>query len=73
MKTWAYRGDIGSILLGTYRERARKQERSPAGAAPNQEAVALGVSPRRVREYECLPSPGPVEATQHHDQLRSIC
>jgi hypothetical protein len=48
-------------------------ERSPAGVAPNREAPAPGVSPRRARECECLPSPGPAEATQHHHQLRSIC
>jgi hypothetical protein len=48
-------------------------ERSPAGVAPNREAPALGVNPRRARECECLPSPGPAEATQHHHQLCSIC
>jgi hypothetical protein len=39
----------------------------------NREAPAPGVNPRRARECECLPSPGPAEATQHHHQLRSIC
>jgi hypothetical protein len=66
-------GDISSILLDTYRERARKRERSPTEAAPNREAPAPGVSPRRARECECLPSPGLTEATQQHHQLRSIC
>jgi hypothetical protein len=47
-------------------------EKSPAGVAPNREAPAPGVSPRRARECECLSSPGPAEATQHHNQLRSI-
>jgi hypothetical protein len=49
------------------------EERSPSGAAPNWEAPAPGVNPRRARECECLPSPEPAEATQHHHQLRSIC
>jgi hypothetical protein len=72
-KTWASGGDIGSIPLDTYRERARSGERSLAGAAPNREAPAAGVSPRRTREYECLPSPGSTKATQHHHQLHIIC
>jgi hypothetical protein len=63
-KTCAFGDDIGSIPLDTYRERAHKSgERSPTGAAPNREAPAPGVSPRRARECECLPSPGPAEAT----------
>jgi hypothetical protein len=48
-------------------------ERSPVGAAPNREAPALGFSLRRARECECLPGPGPAEATQDHHQLHSIC
>jgi hypothetical protein len=48
-------------------------ERSPAGASPNQEALAPGVSPRRARECDCLPSSRPAEGTQHQYQLRSIC
>jgi hypothetical protein len=48
-------------------------ERSPAGAAPNREAPAPGINPRRARGCECLPSPGPTEATQHHHQLHIIC
>jgi hypothetical protein len=73
-KTWASGGDIDSIPLDTYREREHaSEERSLNGAAPNQEAPALGVSPRRARECECLPGPGPIEAIQHHHQLHSIC
>jgi hypothetical protein len=49
------------------------RERSPTGAAPNQETPAPGVSPKRARECECLPSLVPAEATQYHHQLRSIC
>jgi hypothetical protein len=62
MKTWASEGDIGSILLDIYRDRAHKRrkkpsgERSSAGAAPKLEHTS--VSPRRARECECLPSPG---------------
>jgi hypothetical protein len=57
-KTWASGGDIGSIPLDRYREREHASgERSATGANPNREAPALGVSPRRARECECLHSP----------------
>jgi hypothetical protein len=49
------------------------EERNLADVAPNREVPAPGVSPRRARECECLPSPGPAEETKHHHQLRSIC
>jgi hypothetical protein len=62
-KTWASGGDIGSIPLDTYRERACKWKKRPTGATPNREAPAPGVSPRRASKYECLPSPGPAEMT----------
>jgi hypothetical protein len=71
-KTWTFWGDIGSILLvHTGREHA-SGERSPARAATNREAPAPGVSPKKGEKMRVPSSPGPVEATQHHHQLRSI-
>jgi hypothetical protein len=62
-------GDISSILLDTYRERARKRERSPTEAAPNREAPTPGVNPRRVRECECLPS---LDAPRRHNNTTNF-
>jgi hypothetical protein len=42
-------------------------------SAPNQDAPAPGISLRRARECECLPSPRLTVATQYHQQLHSIC
>jgi hypothetical protein len=55
-KTWTSEGGIGSIPLNYIGREHTNGEKSPAGAAPNREAPAPVVSPRRTREYECLPT-----------------
>jgi hypothetical protein len=72
-KTWASGGDIGSILLDTYMERARKQRKKSSRSSSKSRGNRTRRQSERARECECLPSPRPIEATQHHHQLRSIC
>jgi hypothetical protein len=69
-KTWASGGDISSIPLYTYKERAHKRRKKLSRSSSKREAPTPGVSPRRARECECLPNPRLAEATQHHHHAR---
>jgi hypothetical protein len=54
-KTWTSGGDIGSIPLDTYRERACKRRKKPSQSSSKPRGTAPGVSPKSARECECIP------------------
>jgi hypothetical protein len=68
-KTWTSGGDIGSIPLDIGREHASGEKR-PARAAPNRETPAPGVSPKMVRECECLLALDPLR--RHNTTTNSV-
>jgi hypothetical protein len=59
MKSWASGGDIGSIPLDTYKERASKRRKKPSRNTSKPRGTHTRRQSRRARECECLPKPRP--------------
>jgi hypothetical protein len=71
--TWTSGGDIGSIPLDTYMERARKRRKKPRQSNSKPRGTRTRRQSEKGERMRVPSSPGPAEATQHHHQLRSIC
>jgi hypothetical protein len=72
-KTWTSEGDIGSIPLDTYRERARKRRKKPNHSSSKPRGTRTRRQSEKGERMRVPSSPRPAETTQHHHQLRSIC
>jgi hypothetical protein len=65
-KTWTSRGDIGSIPLDTYRERARKRRKKPSQSSSKPRGTDTRHQSEKGKRMRVPSSPGPTKATQHH-------
>jgi hypothetical protein len=69
-KTWTFGGDIGSIPLDTYRERARKRRKKPSQSSSKPRGTRTRRRSKRAREYECLPALDPPR--RHNTTTKSV-
>jgi hypothetical protein len=63
-KTWTSVGDIGSIPLDTYRERARKRRKKPSQSSSKPRGARTRYQSERARECEC---PSALDPPRRHN------
>jgi hypothetical protein len=71
--TWTSGGDIASIPLDTYIERACKRRKKSNQSSSKPRGTRTRRQSEKGERMRVPSSPRPAEATQHHHQLSSIC